>query len=249
MPKIANSYYSIAHPKVFRQDGQRVTNQILSCLKYVSPLAFKKCRAIDIGGSNGLISYYLSRQLQYIISIDTDKEAVQFGRKRYHSRNLLIKSFTGTKIPYPDNSFDLIIYRRTYGSIDRKGEMSEEILRILKPGGMVYFEGHNRLFFIETDNFIPFLTILPDLWVKKIFTIKRQSPYYVERYSSFWGVKKLFSQFEVHMLTAKIIQNPQKFKFRRLYKIGPLTKFIPLFILKALEPLYPDFIWVLRKRG
>lgn len=250
MAKIANNYYSIVHSKVFRQDGKRVAHQIAACIKNVFPKSnLISYQALDIGGSNGVIAYYLAKYLKHITSIDTDKKAVSDGHNRYRRPNLKLRLFDGRKLPFSDNTFDLVIFRRTYGSVDDKEGMAQEIFRVLKPAGLVYFEGHNKLFFMEMDHKIPLLTILPDQpakWLVKL--VKGKDHYYIERYKTFWGMKKLFSNFQIFRLTGNIIKNPQKFNFTRLYKISPLTKFIPLFLLNLLEPfMWPDFIWILQK--
>lgn len=223
MVKSKNAYYSQAHAEVLRRDGQRIAQQILACFKFSSPkLPLKKSLCLDVGTSNGAIAYHVAPYVKQIIGIDVDRLALTDGRQKYHRDNFQLKLFDGKKIPYPKNLFDLVIFRRTYGSITNPQSISDEIYRVLKRGGLCYFEGHNRLFTATGDD--------------------------IERYKTYWALKNMLSRFSTQCLTPLIVKNVQKFKFSRLKQLGRITKFIPLSILKLLEPFcFPDFIWILKK--
>jgi len=250
MAKIANAYYSQVHAKTIRIDGKRIAQQIIACIKHCFPsLQLTTSEVLDIGGSSGAIAYHLAANVKNIISIDVDRHAYSHGVKKYRKGNFSLRLFDGIKLPFPGGSFDIVIFRRAYGSIDDPNAMTREIWRVLKSGGVCYFEGHNKLFFYENDHRIPTLTILPDILAKNlVLFIKRKKSYYIERYKTYWGIQKMFSSFTIHKVTAEIVKNPKKFSFKRLYNLGLLTKYIPLSLLKLAEPfLYPDFIWLLKR--
>ena len=249
MTKIANTYYSKAHPKVLSLDGARVAKQIIACFKNVDPsINLKSATLLDVGSSNGAITHYIADFVKNADGIDTDKPAIDDGHIRYLRKNLQLNIFDGRNIPYPNSSFDLIIFRRTYGSAQYPQKLTDEIFRVLKDEGLVYFEGHNKLFAWESDYKIPFLTLFAPSLVKNLVKLLGHKNYYIGRYKTYWELKKLFHGFQIFNLTPKIIKNPKNFKFTNLYKLNIITNFIPLFILKLLEPLlFPDFIWVLKK--
>ena len=248
MVKIASTFYSDTHPKVLTVDGKRVARQILTCFKNVQPnLKLASCKLLDVGSSNGSVTYYLSNHVREAIGIDPDKLAISDGIKRYHKNNLKLTVFDGKQIPSSDNFFDLVVFRRVYGSTDEPETLVKEMHRVLKLGGLCYFEGHNKLFFLETDYKLPFLPFLSKNLAIQYVRLFGYKNYYMGKYQTYWGLKKIFSRLQTNHLTSLIIKNPQRFKFTRLYKIGSLTKFIPLSTLKLLEPFYPDFIWVLKK--
>lgn len=248
MAELANTYYSKAHPKVFKVDGKRVTLQIISCFKHVlQKNDLSSYRLLDVGSSSGAITYYLANYVKKAFGIDPDAPAIIDGVKRFKKKNLKLSVFDGQKIPYPESFFDLVVFRRVYGSTDKPETLVKEMYRVLKPGGLCYFEGHNKLFFFETDYKLPFLPLLPPALAKHYVRIFGQKKFYLGSYMTYWELKRLFSKFSIDFLTAEILKNPQKFKFTRLYSLNRLLKFVPLPLLKTMEPFYPDFIWILRK--
>jgi hypothetical protein len=54
--------------------------------------------------------------------------------------------------------------------------------------------------------------------------------------------------FDVHRYTARILKDPYSYRFTNLSAIGQVTRRLPLSWLEALEPLSPNFIWVLAKK-
>lgn len=249
MTRLFNQDYSLAHPKVLvDHDRKRVADQIYQTLKNTYPLfPFAKARCLDVGSSSGIISHYLLKYVSKIHCIDTDSHAISLGKKLYQTDRLTFATFNGISIPSKNNSFDIVIFRRVYGSSLHPQKLVQEIYRVLKPGGLVFFEGHNKFFPLESDYKIPFLPLLPPILSKSLVILFGHKNYYLGKYQTYWGLKKLFSRFQISHLTPLIIKNPYKFKFTKLYQIGSFIKYIPLSILKLLEPFYPDFIWILKK--
>lgn len=248
MDKLNNTFYSQAHPKILIYNRKRVANQIIYCFKKTSPnLKLKTCLLLDVGASNGAITYYLAKKVKLAIGIDPDKVAIKHGRKKLIASNLKLDTFDGISIPYRNNLFDLIVFRRTYGSTQTLPLLIKEIHRVLKPNGLVYFEGHNKLFPLESDYRLPFLPWLSPKLAKLILKALGHDRYYLGNYQTYWQLKKTFKRFSINEITYLIIKNPRLFHFIMLYRTSKFTKYIPLIILQLLEPFYPDFIWMLQK--
>lgn len=248
MVKLSNTSYSKAHPKILIYQRKRIAQQIISCFKHIIPnLNLKSCVLLDVGCSNGAISYYLSQQCKKAIGIDTDRLAIKDGHQHFFSQNLTLQVFDGQNIPYFDNYFDLIVFRRTYGSVENLKPLVKAVFRVLKPSGLCYFEGHNKLFPFESDYKIPFLSWLPPQWAKMVVKLFSHQQFYIGHYQTLWGLQKLFKKFSITPLTYQIIKNPQKFHFTKLYNVSNLSKYIPPLVLRLCEPFFPDFIWILKK--
>lgn len=248
MAKLSNTYYSKAHPKILIHNRKRVAEQIISCFKNIAPqLRLSSCMLLDVGSSNGAITYYLSKNVKMVIGVDTDKIAIEDGIKSFVKKNMKLQLFDGKHIPFPSSSFDLLVFRRTYGSVEDLEELIKELYRVLKPSGLCYFEGHNRLFPFESDYKFPFLPLLSPKWAGKYVTLFGSKKFYIGKYKTFWGLKKMFSQFEIIPVTPLILKDPRKFSFLRLYRYLFITKLMPLSLLQLLEPFFPDFIWILKK--
>ncbi len=67
------------------------------------------------------------------------------------------------------------------------------------------------------------------------------------RYLSFRQLRRACGRFVVHRYTARVLQDPGRFQFTRLAKLAPVTRRVPLRWLEAVEPLSPNFVWVLEK--
>ncbi len=63
--------------------------------------------------------------------------------------------------PLEDESCDLVICAQVYEHVPDDRRLAEEVYRVLKPGGVVFFSGPNWLFPIEGHYHLPFLHWLP----------------------------------------------------------------------------------------
>ncbi|MBI2039472.1 class I SAM-dependent methyltransferase [Candidatus Microgenomates bacterium] len=248
MGKHSSLYYSQLFPPVLAENGKRVANQIMACLRFVAPKHnFAPCKLLDVGSSNGRTTVFLSSFVRKAIGVDVDESAISWGKKNYHNKKLRLYVFDGKSIHYPDQTFDLVIFRLSYWYAEDQEKLVSEIFRVLKKGGLVFFEGHNKLYPFDTDYKLPFLPYLPSSWAKLYINMFSNKPYFARRYKTYWGLKQLFSSFQITPLTPNIIKNPKAFQFKKLYNLAWIGKVFPLWLLRFLEPLSYDLIWVLRK--
>jgi SAM-dependent methyltransferase len=103
--------------------GQRILD--VGCGPIPYALAFENC---DIVGVDPLIDYY--REIGYPM-------------KKYSERIKYVHSPIES-VPYPDDSFDAVISVNALDHVDNFQKASEEILRLLKPKGVVVLEVHNH---------------------------------------------------------------------------------------------------------
>lgn len=243
---IFNEYLSVAVPQTLISfDRKRIAQQILALFKFQSrSIRLKTSRVLDVGSSSGEVSSHLVG-MKKIICLDIDQNALKLGRKKFaHLKNLSFLKFDGVNIPYPDNSFDLIILRRVIECAQKPQLLIDEVFRVLKPQGLIYFESHN---IIWPDPNWDFWVFVPSKIKKFFINLAGKKAYYIANYRNYWQLKKIFSKFDLSLQTAHILKNPKQFKFEKLYKLNEITKFIPLTILKLSEPVYPAFIWILKK--
>jgi ubiquinone/menaquinone biosynthesis C-methylase UbiE len=248
MPEF-NSFLSVAVPQTLNSvDRKRVATQVLTVLKQSAPqIDFKKAKCVDVGSSSGEVISYLSKDFNQITCLDVDKYALGIGKKKFAPlKNMKFVGFNGVNIPYANNSFEIVILRKVVEVADKPEELISEIYRVLKPGGLVYFESQNILW--PDFNWDPFAFVPAK--IKKVIAIaigKRN--YYIPTYKNYWQLKKMFYKFQIQLLTPEILKNPNKYYFVKLIPFRPLTKFMPLFLLNFLEPLNRHFIWVLKKNS
>lgn len=92
-------------------------------------------RILDIGCGNGALLFELSKTIQKGIGVDESLEMIKYARKNSHEYpNLDFISILGPKLPFPDQSFDVVISLLSFRYLDWDPIM-EEIQRVLSPEG------------------------------------------------------------------------------------------------------------------
>ncbi len=90
-----------------------------------------KMRVLEIGGGSGYQASLLASYGCDVHSIDLSGRSV-LGKKYY-----VVADYDGQKIPFSDQSFDLIFSSNVLEHIESLGPVFEEIRRVLKPKGKI----------------------------------------------------------------------------------------------------------------
>lgn len=103
---------------------------------------------LEIGAFNGLLCAYFAQKGYRMICSDItaiSDETRTFHREKNLDRWIEYETFNAENIPFPDHSFDFIIFKSVLGAIGRNGRKALqqrsvlEMHRVLKPGGMLLF--------------------------------------------------------------------------------------------------------------
>jgi ubiquinone/menaquinone biosynthesis C-methylase UbiE len=152
------------------------------------------------------------------------------------------------KLSFFDNSFDVVNCTHIYEHVPDSKQLMREVYRVLKPGGVCFFAAGNRLVFLEAHYKLPLLSVVPKFIAHKYIRFFKKADYYYENHLTYWGLRKLVSNFEIFDYTIKIIKNPKKYFASDMVKENSIAQFIYLNVLKMAYWLCPTFIWVLRKK-
>lgn len=122
---------------------------------------------LDIGCGAGfdlIIAKRLTGNDGRVCGVDLTAEMLERARRNFQELGIdtietaLVDS---EKIPYDDNSFDVIISNGVINLSPRKAELFAEMFRVLKPGGRAQFAD------IVLENELPAdLTVNPDAWAQ-----------------------------------------------------------------------------------
>ena len=97
----------------------------------------KPLRVLDIGCGNGALLAELSPELETGVGVDASGEMIGRGRKRFeHLGNLRFEQITEPRLPFEDQSFDLVLSFMSFRYLDWDPIM-QEIRRVLAPGGRI----------------------------------------------------------------------------------------------------------------
>jgi len=127
-----------ANPGFFAQTGRHPKAQkILKILEEQGKKRDLSFRLLDIGTGNGDIAFYLS---QYF-----DVTSVDIIDQRSQHENFSFFQIKNEYLPFPDNSFDIILSNHVIEHLQNQDLHLSEMARTLKPDGLIYLATPNRL--------------------------------------------------------------------------------------------------------
>ena len=231
--------YSEKHPVVLdEQERSSKANKIVAVIMdyYKDKGELGKLRCLDVGCSGGIITNYLANYFGKVTGVDIDAKALAYAKSRFKRKNLSFKLNEATEISAKDNSFDVVVCNHTYQYIPDKQMLLNEIYRLLKPCGFCYFAASTRFSHKESA----FLSWLP----KRIRSICLGNKTCSAEYMTYYGLRKIVSDFEVVDYSIIVLKGRDKFFIGRGNAIPGL---LPTFLLKALIYFFPTYVWILKK--
>ncbi len=99
---------------------------------------------LDIGCGSGHGSFVLADKFSAVKGVDVSAEALDYARQNWNNAKIEYKQGSGTEIPFPDSSFDVVVAYEVFEHICDWKRFLSEIKRVLKPGGLVYISTPNK---------------------------------------------------------------------------------------------------------
>lgn len=126
------------------REGRRSRELYVKYLRRLAPYVLAgECvvnkSLLEIGcGTTGYGAAHLSRFASSIIAVDTQKEAVAYCQTKYGGDGLTFLLADGTKLPFKDNSFDMVISFQVIEHIEPINVLNylSEIRRVLREEGI-----------------------------------------------------------------------------------------------------------------
>lgn len=137
---IPKDFYSLEHPGNLFSYEQRL-RQVLQVLKNerLFPLKDKAILEVGCGKGDWLIDFQTwGAEALHLHGIDLSADRLEQARNRLPHANLNLGD--AAKLPWNDKSFDLVLQSTVFTSIlsdDLKGKIAGEMLRVLKPRGVI----------------------------------------------------------------------------------------------------------------
>lgn len=222
--------------------------KILSLLEDYINTNHNELFCLDVGCSSGIISSYLGNYFKKVVGIDIDRELVEEAAKSDHPNNTYFSIASGSQLPFNDNSFDVIVCAQVYEHMDNHDGLFQEIYRVLRSGGFLFFSGPNRLIIMEEHYWLPFLSWFPKSVANVYLRLFKHGTQYDINSNTYWQLRKYFEHYQFHDCTVQMIEEPEKFFMTdQLMKFG-IVRLLPNRIIRLLAPFYPNFNWVLQKK-
>lgn len=139
----------------------------LAMVEAAAPLAGKV--VVDAGCGIGAYMRAIRERTPFAFGFDIEFERLAEGRRDGIEGMI---AAVGERLPYADNSVDVILSNEVLEHVDDDRASAREIVRVLRPGGRAIIFAPNRLYFFETHGIYwrgqyrfgnkPFVNWLPD---------------------------------------------------------------------------------------
>ena len=108
----------------------------------------KELKILDVGCGDGSSEEFFSKHFSKskITGIDVSKVSIKVAKDKKIPRCSFL-NYDGEKIPFKDNTFDVIFVACVFHHINKNfhQKIADEIMRVLKPKGRLYIFEHNPL--------------------------------------------------------------------------------------------------------
>ena len=124
-------------------------NEHFSRYSFAARLARRK-RVLDVGCGAGYGTHELALTAREATGIDCSAEAIAYARQHYTKENLRFETASATELPFPDQSFDLVVAFEVIEHLTEWLTLLTEARRVLAPGGQLVISTPNKLYYAES---------------------------------------------------------------------------------------------------
>ena len=220
--------------------------KVLAVLSDYLSIPLTQLTCLEIGCSAGMMTQYFAQAFRWVVGIDVNLEAVRFA---VHNNSAPAKFIIadGARLPFPDESYDVIICTQVYEHSQNPAGMVDEIWRVLREGGVCFFSGPNKLSLIEGHTGLPLVQWLPRHLAKQLVRFLKRGVDFDVNLMTYWELKRLCHRFVVADYTPALIKDPLRFSLGGQIPLSSLASRLPSAIYQWLAFAIPNFNWVLKK--
>lgn len=110
-------------------------------------------KVLDIACGEGFGSAMLAKHAESVFGVDIDPKAVAHAGTRYSHENLQFLVGSCSNIPLPDASIDVVVSFETIEHHDDHNGMMSEIVRVMRPGGVLIISSPDKLVYSDERAF------------------------------------------------------------------------------------------------
>lgn len=105
---------------------------------------------LDLASGEGYGSHLLSSVARSVIGVDISSAAIEHAQTTYHAANLEYRAGSCAAIPVESGTIDLVVSFETIEHHAEHDAMMQEVLRVLRPDGLLLISSPSRMEFEET---------------------------------------------------------------------------------------------------
>lgn len=154
MGKINNDYYNHLGDSWYNADDDPIA--ILRAERKVkNPWVIKKIqnhfktnqlKIADIACGGGFLSNDMAQVFSHVSALDASQSSLETAKKNDSTKSVEYSHGDAYDLPYDDESFDVVCTMDFLEHIDDPKRVIKECSRILKPGGLFFYQTFNRNF-------------------------------------------------------------------------------------------------------
>lgn len=199
----------------------------------------------DIGCSAGFISDELAETgAAHVAGIDIDAPGLSRAQERFGKRVSFVCG-DGERLPFPDGSFDAIVFNHIYEHVVNPDAVVTEMWRVLANDGALYLGLGNKYGIVEPHYKLPFLSYLPYGLADRYVQATGRADRYYERFRGRRGLREMLTGFEVWDYSFSVMAEPARFHSDG--DMPGLVANLPASAMKTLRPILPTYLWVAAK--
>lgn len=120
--------------------------QLVQTYAYVTASrVVKNKKVLDLGCNTGYGTRILFDLAKQIVGVDVSENAISFAKNEYGHLGITFKQIDGKRLPFDDDTFDVIASFQVIEHIVDHSKYIGEIQRVLAPNGVVLFTTPNAL--------------------------------------------------------------------------------------------------------
>lgn len=198
-------------------------------------------RCLDLGCGVGVIAEQLCPAVGWVVGMEMERSLIEQA-----SSALNRVQGDGQRLPYGDAAFDVVVCAQVYEHVPDAGRLVAEIGRVLRPGGVCFFSGPNRLWPYEYHYRTWFVHWLPDRWRDQALTWLGRGQLPRVRLYSWWQLRGLWPTSALRDYTVRLLRDPGRFPGTGA---PAWVRHVPTSVLELLAYFVPNVNWVLVKPG
>ncbi|CAH1223472.1 glycosyltransferase [Paenibacillus sp. JJ-223] len=176
---------------------------------------------LDAACGEGYGSFLLSNSASKVTGIDIDPQTIGHARKKYVKENLDYFVTSIEHMPFPDQSFDIVVSFETLEHVDEKMQLAflKEVQRLLKENGTLIISTPNKKYYSDQRGYSNAFHV-KELYREEFFELLKEHFAYVNIVSQRFEVVSLIDNPSSERETEFFVQEQQKGEAFEKYMIA-----------------------------